>query len=612
MSHFRERKSKDECVELRRNFLLFTDNQYKGRYAKRAECPECGMKMKDKIEQLSLHLLKCPGSELRKPTSKETLEHFRMTELPGLYEAECLNCHTVKRSTYRPNLIRHLSACPDPARTLTDSWYKMGERRCYSCKENILHSEFIKHRNICPRVMILCYRCGGSVSRGSTAEHLKLCRLKFFRCSSCMTRGLLLNNKEKHKKSCSFSVCQHCSKIFRRVEMGSHGRICERWLCRRCNTRMPRADRYKHDCKYRSCKRCKKYLLLPSHEFAAHERNCTIRICRCCNDRMNRDDFEKHKENCTFRVCSGCRTYFAPHESARHGENCLFRICGRCNGKISRDDVEKHLSECFVCKFCKNPDAHRTRYHQCSTKTCSGCKRRIALDKLDEHCTKCESKPCRKCNTILPNLLAFEAHRMNCIKKRCENIEQQRGLKQKLNNGIWRSKRSKADSSENVQHANARWLNEDTFPLCASIMRVMEVWTKKPRTVAVADFEYASGILDINKHEAVFEIAVADANGDWIVRPTSINHRISQQELWERYMAAYNKYHDQGTPELADQKRASQRLAIFRANFAKYYGGGGGSQLTVGRTWEEIAGEIDEHTKVLVHSQLVFFRTPVY
>ena len=35
-------------------------------------------------------------------------------------------------------------------------------------------------------------------------------------------------------------------------------------------------------------------------------------------------------------------------------------------------------------------------------------------------------------------------------------------------------------------------------------------------------------------HEGIFEIALANANGDWIIPPTSINHGISTLELCEK------------------------------------------------------------------------------
>lgn len=80
--------------------------------------------------------------------------------------------------------------------------------------------------------------------------------------------------------------------------------------------------------------------------------------------------------------------------------------------------------------------------------------------------------------------------------------------------------------------ANLKLLNHNTqFPRTHSIDRIMQAWSNGLYSIVIADFEYHRGLI---RSEGIFEPALANAHGNWIVPPTSINHHISTKELYEK------------------------------------------------------------------------------
>ena len=94
----------------------------------------------------------------------------------------------------------------------------------------------------------------------------------------------------------------------------------------------------------------------------------------------------------------------------------------------------------------------------------------------------------------------------------------------------------------------------------------------------VADFEYNVEAFRKFEYEAVWQVAIADASGNWIVPLTTINHRISKLALFER-------------GQLLEERRR------YECTIARFYGVVDESE-TPGLTWEEIANLIDQHIKV--------------
>jgi hypothetical protein len=69
----------------------------------------------------------------------------------------------------------------------------------------------------------------------------------------------------------------------------------------------------------------------------------------------------------------------------------------------------------------------------------------------------------------------------------------------------------------------------------------MNAWTNSPYITVIGDFEYSIGLLETLRHQAIFEFALANAYGNWIVPPTAINHRMSKQEFAEQLMSAQSQ-----------------------------------------------------------------------
>ena len=127
------------------------------------------------------------------------------------------------------------------------------------------------------------------------------------------------------------------------------------------------------------------------------------------------------------------------------------------------------------------------------------------------------------------------------------------------------------------------------FPQSSSIQRVMNAWSNSPYKVIIVDFEYDSKLLPVMKHEAIFQIAIANACGDWTVPPVSINHGILISELAEKASSFLSFL---GGP----RKVSGLRCAAHR-QISKFYGPIGDNE-TPGRSWAEIADMIENYTKV--------------
>lgn len=101
------------------------------------------------------------------------------------------------------------------------------------------------------------------------------------------------------------------------------------------------------------------------------------------------------------------------------------------------------------------------------------------------------------------------------------------------------------------------------FPLTKSIKRVMQEWSNNPRKTIIADFEYNVRLLKTLKHEAIFQIAISNALGEWIVPASTINHCMSRREYFEKLKVCSQQYvHGNDT----------FRGSLWKHQFAMYYG----------------------------------------
>jgi hypothetical protein len=63
-----------------------------------------------------------------------------------------------------------------------------------------------------------------------------------------------------------------------------------------------------------------------------------------------------------------------------------------------------------------------------------------------------------------------------------------------------------------------------------SISAVAQIWHNSPQNVALCDIE-TSYICNATSHTDIYEVAIMDARGEWIIQPTTIHHRLPKKEL---------------------------------------------------------------------------------
>jgi hypothetical protein len=204
-------------------------------------------------------------------------------------------------------------------------------------------------------------------------------------------------------------------------------------------------------------------------------------------------------------------------------------------------DVEQHRQSCqiVVCKKC-NKHIHQDKCSAqvCTKLRCRSCQRFIPVEQLHDHESSCEYVQCSCCNSRLPNTSALEEHIIDCADRvRTRRYQVPGGAKPALGVG-WRGNSNVGiDTAINSQQllaasANLKLLNHNTqFPRTHSIDRIMQAWSNGPYSIVIADFEYHRGLI---RSEGIFEPALANAHGNWIVPPTSIKNHISIKESYEK------------------------------------------------------------------------------
>lgn len=144
--------------------------------------------------------------------------------------------------------------------------------------------------------------------------------------------------------------------------------------------------------------------------------------------------------------------------------------------------------------------------------------------------------------------------------------------------------------------ANLKLLGHNTqFPRTHSIDSIMQAWSNDPHSIVIADFEHHPGLI---RSEGIFELALANAHGNWIVPPSSINHHISTEELYEKAKShLLSKTRD--NPHINEYRLEHLRTQFYywRSLILKYYGSIDDAE-TPGLSWEEIADLIDKYTSV--------------
>ena len=115
-----------------------------------------------------------------------------------------------------------------------------------------------------------------------------------------------------------------------------------------------------------------------------------------------------------------------------------------------------------------------------------------------------------------------------------------------------------------------------------------ESWYSSPGTAVIADFEYCSRLLSRLKHHAIFEVALSNAEGKWVVPPTTINHSMPVGELANLIYSAGRQY-----------GLNAEQMGINLHSVKKFYPRADWSRETEGSTWAEIAQKIETYVEVL-------------
>ena len=220
---------------------------------------------------------------------------------------------------------------------------------------------------------------------------------------------------------------------------------------------------------------------MKSLERDVHLQACEFWLCGHCFQKMPATDQCTHRKVCRYWRCRYCTRKLLRAEALSHKQSCDFIICPKCGIHIQDRELLLHI---------------------CIRRSCGRCCKSIPLDDYDHHQATCSYVQCRKCYARMP-LAALADHRSTCAGPKYLST-------------------AKYEPDSYATALRAILHPKRPFPLTTSVLRVMKAWTKNPYTAIIVDFEFDTYLLNTLKHEAVFQIAVANALGEWIVPPTSI------------------------------------------------------------------------------------------
>ena len=306
---------------------------------------------------------------------------------------------------------------------------------------------------------------------------------------------------------------------------------------------------------------------------------------------------ELNKDKCTnclvsdpspgYKTCQPCRQkLYHPmlqrdsHRKRRAARKANNEDNSKCSGCLTRDTAPGSR----ICQYCRESDKASKRRRQMSSSLQGLCTVCHKVEALPGHqsCDRCRlrnnhwSRRFRKERT---RRFIHEGKCITCRETRDPGYSRGQTCREQ-NRAQWTASVIRRPISWEEQSRAARilLLPSTFYPLSPSIQRVTSAWYDKPHTTMVADFEYTVEAFRKFEYEAVWQVAIADASGNWIVPLTTINHRISKLALFER-------------GQLLEERRR------YECTIARFYGVVDESE-TPGLTWEEIANLIDQHIKV--------------
>jgi hypothetical protein len=193
-----------------------------------------------------------------------------------------------------------------------------------------------------------------------------------------------------------------------------------------------------------------------------------------------------------------------------HLAHCTFWICSRCFSKIPRSKCAQHMSECA--------------YWYCASYG-------LPLTNREEHLDNCKQqyKRCNQCGKRAIPRDQYLDHIISCETKRCQavgNVSIRTSMKQ--------------TTSINAHNSDAHSVGLSSLRSIRrlpGLIRVMISWFQSPLRNMMADFEffpYSGARLGTVQGFLPYQIALANAHGEWIVLVTVINHGITKRAMLER------------------------------------------------------------------------------
>lgn len=216
------------------------------------------------------------------------------------------------------------------------------------------------------------------------------------------------------------------------------------------------------------------------------------------------------------------------YEYTTHITDCRKCRCSRCYRKIFQDEYFERLRSCpyYRCRRCKK----RFNKHP---------------EQLSQHLNKCERLVLLRCCMKKASSDQVQYH-IDCQKRKCPACR-------KLYHVDEIAERLRI--CQPLSLTKTLLAPTTCYPTSSSIERIMNDWINTPLTTVIADFEYLHQGSSYD-HQAVFEFAMANAHAEWVVPVTTINHRISIRELFEKQNSFDN----------------SVKRLIWASSVSKYYG----------------------------------------
>lgn len=593
---------KEELFDIYAHFYLFDDPKFK---QSRARCEHCNKEMIQSHKSMQRHLEICfrwprdalfSGSSASK-LSPQNAPKVGVVKLPDSMPEE-QSSHSTGSKVELQSPPEHVPEAREvtslDSSMLKESSSLASDHKSQSARVSKL--EVVKpSRSMLKelRSHFLSFKSMGYQKRRAQCRHCGLVsanRVKTFSCHLlkcpkfpsdaalptirvCFTcdQWIFRQNLKAHRLDCG-GRCRRCYKVVRPHDKETHHKACNFRLCSACQKRIPVSDLEAHrsNCELKACQGCRKPF--PLAELENHRPNCDFYQChRCDKIRIPKKDAPLHLQACLqFKRCRPCRRMYPIDSFNEHRLSCIFRVCYDCGQKrIPAQELQRHWSICrYVrCHICRERVPKDENIHVCTSVRCSLCHLKIPLDEHSKHNSNCKFIKCYGCCSRFPDTAAFQEHVAYCSGPLGQP----------------------AQTFDAGQVSKTLLDRRTEFPGFPSIRRVMKGWSTHPSKVIIVDFEYDSRILPIMRHEAVFQIAIINACGDWIVPPVSINHGISTSQLQEKVSSTLSSLPRRGRINIP-------RTTIHR-QLVKFYGTIGEDE-TPGHSWAEIADILESYTKV--------------